>query len=91
MWKFEIGVQKSQTHHGPVELARGETKKGEANVHAHLGGGEVGTFHDINVHAHRLQEGVRLAQEREDDAERKNDIKGGFLRPYFVQLRPHYR
>ena len=43
------------------------------------------------VHADRLQEGVRLAQEREDDAERKNDIKGGFLRPYFVQLRPHYR
>ena len=72
MWKFEIGVQKSQTHHGPVELARGEAKKGEANVHAHLGGGEVGTFHDIDflfkttfhdidVHADRLQEGVRLA------------------------------
>ena len=29
------------------------------------------------VHADRLQEGVRLAQEREDDAERKNYIKFG--------------
>ena len=29
------------------------------------------------VHADRLQEGVRLAQEREDDADKKNDIKCG--------------
>ena len=29
------------------------------------------------VHAHRLQEGVRLAQQREEDAERKIDIKCG--------------
>ena len=39
--------------------------------------GEVSTFHDIDVHADRLQEGVRLAQQREDDAERKHDLKCG--------------